>query len=188
MLALLLSNVSATNAVDDYIAKLAELDSTLSDSNQGPTELPTDKNQGPVISHESYTVGLYDVSFDLIGIRDLSLDIDEPNRFTAPSSKLTGVRCALTLKDMNTEETLGLQIIRYNEPRARQAVADLTDLNEASCLAESAYGSCFVRFSMFCGFSTTMAIDEYTLCGVDSSMSWKATEKVLETLRIEESK
>ena len=188
MLAILLPVISATSAVDDYIAKLAELDSTSTDYNKDPTELPNnpiDSNQGPVITHESYTAGPYNFSFDLIGVRDLSVDISELNHFTSP--KCSGIRCCLSLKDLNTEETLGLQIVRYDEPRARQAVGDLTNLNEAKGLADSVYGSCFVRWTMISEFSTNMAIDEYTLCGVDSSMSWKATEKVIETLRVEKS-
>jgi len=163
----------------------AATDSAPTDSNQDHTGLPTNSDQGPVIRNESYTMGSYDISFDLIGVRNLSVDIDEEERFGPPTVTVSGVRYVLDLDDTNTGEHLELQVIRYDLPRARQAVNDLTDLNEACCVAESTYGNCFAHIDLFGIFSTQMAIDEYTVCFVSSTMSWKATEKVIETLRID---
>lgn len=173
------SDVKASD-VDDYLDKLSKLSTS---SSPETYSISIDNDQEPIITHESYTVEPYDLYFDLIGVRNLEMKITELEPFT--TSKCSGERCSLYLKDLNTDESLELQIIRYDTPRAKQMVYDFTDLNEAGGCVESSYGTCFVCWDMFSGFSAGMEIDEYTFCGVASSMSWKATEMVIKTLRVE---
>jgi len=135
----------------------------------------------PVVTNHSYVVGPYTLSFDLIGIRDLEPTIWSAEAFQTERSD--GVRYELSLKDKTTNESVDIGILRYRNPAAKSSVTD--DYRTGDFWTEGAYGSWLSRADTFTGlFIEKQAIDAYTLCYIHSGLSWKATEKLLQTLYV----
>jgi hypothetical protein len=137
--------------------------------------------ENPVVTSHYYVMGPYNISFDLLGIRDLEPSIREPEEFQARISD--GIRYDLILEDKNSDESIEIQILKYNNPIAKDA-SNSADYESANYLAEGAYGPWFVYSDMFSGLTTRQAVGNYTLCHVTSTMSWRTTERLLETLHV----
>lgn len=137
----------------------------------------------PIVSKQSYAVGPYNVSFDLLGCRDLTASAPKSEEFEAKASP--GIRHELSLKDNYTGEAIEFQILKYDRPIAREAAAKTSRLEGAVNIADSAYKDWLFRYDTFAGFSASQAIDDYTMCFVTSTMSWTSIETMVRSLRVE---
>jgi hypothetical protein len=138
----------------------------------------------PAASNQTHAIGPYNISFDLIGVRNLESIQMTPEKFEVKISP--SIRFVLYLNDKITNESLEFQIVKYDKPVAKDVAKSLANPDDASGMVEGIYGIWFVRWSMFSGFSSTQAIDDYVICNIGSSMSWPATERLLKTLRIQQ--
>jgi len=145
----------------------------------------------PIITKQSYVMGPYNISFDLIGIRDIEPSIKVAEAFQVEISD--GVRYELSLSDNNTEESVDIGILRYKQPVAKgfedssnkHAMVDMPLSTNIVDRGTHGY-SWVVPYSAFTGsYSTEKSINDYTLIFIDSTLSWKATEKLLETFYVD---
>lgn len=138
----------------------------------------------PVVQNQTHAIGPYNISFDLIGVRDLNSHQHIPEKFEAKLS--SGINFNLVLEDNNTGESLQVQILEYDNPVAKDAVNDIANPYDSYGMVDSIYGTWFVSSgSMLSGFKSGQAIDDHVACFVFSDMSWHAIERILETLRIQ---